>query len=83
MNPSTQHLPSCWQCLKMLMACHRRPRPLQAHQGRGPTDDLALLEIPEDYAPLFWWAPPRPHAHACCTSAHWLFLFFFAVPRSC
>ncbi|KAL4421111.1 hypothetical protein ABPG77_001506 [Micractinium sp. CCAP 211/92] len=34
-----------------------------AHQGRGPTDDLALLEIPEDYAPLFWNKDERQLQH--------------------
>lgn len=40
---------------------------LQAHQGRGPVEDLSLLEVPDDYAPLFWCGPvPVP-------VLHWLF----------
>ena len=27
-----------------------------AHQGRGPMDDLRLLEVPEQYKELFRWA---------------------------
>ena len=26
-----------------------------AHQGRGPLEELAMLEIPEHYAELFRW----------------------------
>lgn len=34
-----------------------------AHQGRGPVDDLELLEVPEEYAPLFWNKDERQQQH--------------------
>ncbi|KAL4439933.1 hypothetical protein ABPG75_002934 [Micractinium tetrahymenae] len=34
-----------------------------AHQGRGPVEDLGLLEVPEDYAPLFWNKDERQQQH--------------------
>jgi len=42
-----------------------------AHQGRGPLEDLGLLEIPDSYVPHFWWVWGFGSAPVCAALCGW------------